>query len=324
MPAALPQDLPDSLIDQAIRWAVVLGSGTTTTAERADFDRWLEADHAHLNAWRRVQSIEQELAAAPAGLGANALRRTERARRDKRRLLSSLGGLAGLLLACLLLLLHPLWQMQQADQVTARHEQRQLTLPGGALVYLNGATALDIAREDGVLMLHLHRGEILVDSSAAALADKPRVLTTDGRFTPLGTRFVVVKQDAASELAVIEGQVRAEARGGAVAEARAGERWRVTPMGIVSLPGNGLAPAAWINGVIEADDAPLGDVLQRLGQRQSGWLHYDDDVAQLRVTGVFRLDDPASALKALEHSLPVKVQRLLPWWSRVALDDSRR
>jgi len=75
-----------------------------------------------------------------------------------------------------------------------------------------------------------------------------------------------------------------------------------------------LRPEAWVEGVVEADDAPLGRVLEALARHRHGWLRYDAAVAQLRVSGVFRLDDTDSALRALEQSLPIRIERTTDWW----------
>lgn len=313
------QDIPEHTLDQAIRWAVVLGSGQVSDSDRRAFDQWLAVSPENARAWERVQIIEGEFVAArpAARSGHRALRRLAQGRRHRRLTLGAGGLLSLLLLVGLSLQLLPFQLPWQPQYLTATAERRSIALEGGTRLHLNSRSALDIRRGAEGLVLELHRGELLVDSSAAAPADKPRVVTTEGRFRPLGTRFVVRKRGQSSELAVLEGKVALNAPGQAAQISAAGERWRLTGNDIHQLPESGLEPGAWAEGLLQADNARLGDLLEALNRHRRGWLLYDQQVAELRVTGVFRLDDTDSALTALENSLPVRVERRLHWWVKV-------
>jgi len=308
-------DLPDHLLDEAFRWAVVLGSGTRSDRDRREFERWLETPQ-HRVAWQRIEMIEQEFAAArdSAGVATKALERVEARRRTQ-----SLKRVVGALLSLVLLaglLLSPLRYLWQAQHVTG-DEGLAIELAGGARVYLDTDTAVDIEQVAGTTVVQLHHGRILVDSSAAVVADKPRVVTSDGSFTPLGTRFVVAREQSVTELAMLQGKVLIAVDDDQHAEASAGERWRVRADGIERMGGDGLQPGVWLDGVIEADNARLGDVLAALGRYRHGWLRCDPAIASLRVTGLFHLDDIDGALQALEQSLPVRVERTTDWWVSV-------
>lgn len=308
------RDIAETVLDAAFRWAVVLGSGTVAAAERHAFERWLQAAPEHGVAWRRIQIIEQEFATARGDASLRVLDRVD-ARRRVRRFGAALGTLLSLVLIAGVLLL-PLRHLWQGQYVTGRGEQRQLVLDGGALIRLDTDTALDLEQADGAPAVHLHRGRILVDSGAAAPAAKPRIVTAHGSFTPIGTRFVITSDGDGAELALLQGRVRIDA-GGQSIDARAGQRWRVGEHGIEALAGDGLQPGAWRDGVVEADAARLDDVLAELGRHRRGWLRCDPAIASLRVTGLFHLDDTDGALRALEQSLPVRVERTTDWWVSV-------
>ena len=96
---------------------------------------------------------------------------------------------------------------------------------------------------------------------------------------------------------------------------------RVADGEIQHLPATGLRADAWAEGIIEADDAQLGAVLDGLATHRHGWLLFDGDVAALRVSGVFRLDDTDRALAALERVLPIEIDRITGWVVRVRLRD---
>lgn len=309
------RDIPDSVLDEAFAWAVVLNSGSVDRRQRSDFERWLQMPH-NRTAWQRIEIIDQQFAAAR-GAGTRGLLALDCA--AARRRSAKLKTLAGSLL------LLPLWSVWQAQHVTDRHELKTLTLAGGARVYLDGDSSLDLEHVGGTSVLRLHRGRILVDSSAAKAADKPQVAAGHGRFTPVGTRFVVSTSGDGADLAVLEGRVRVNSVGdsdidgviGKPIEARAGERLRVTARGIESLGDDGLMPGSWLDGVIEADNARLADVVAALGRHHRGWLRCDPAIASLRVTGVFHVDDIDGALYSLQQSLPIQMARNTDWWLSV-------
>lgn len=313
---SMARDIPDSVLDEAFAWAVVLNSGNVDHRQRSEFERWLQAPQNRM-AWQRIEIIDKQFAAARSA-GTHGLQALDRASVRRRR--GKLKTLAGsvLLLPLTVFLLLPSWQ---AQHMTARNELKTLTLAGGTRVFLDADTSLDVARANGAAVLQLHRGRIMVDSSAAQAADKPQVAAGHGHFTPVGTRFVVSTSADQTDLAVLQGRVRArpdsDGLTGKPIEARAGERLRVTARGIESVTDDGLQPGSWTDGVIEADNARLDDVLAALGRYHRGWLRCDAAIASLRVTGVFHVDDIDGALHALQQSLPVQITRNTDWWLRV-------
>ena len=61
--------------------------------------------------------------------------------------------------------------------------------------------------------------------------------------------------------------------------------------------------------VLKVNDQPLGDVLQTLASYRHGLVRFDPQALQnLRVSGVFKLDDTAAALAALADNLPIQVE----------------
>ncbi|MDZ3994983.1 Protein FecR [Pseudomonas sp. Teo4] len=74
---------------------------------------------------------------------------------------------------------------------------------------------------------------------------------------------------------------------------------------------------AWTRGMLVVDNVRLADLLAELGQYRNGHLGVDDEVANLRVTGSFPLNDTDLALASLVPALPVKIERHTPWWVTV-------
>ncbi|MBF5055125.1 Anti-sigma factor FoxR [Alcanivorax sp. 521-1] len=310
-------DLPPAIIEAAIRWSVTLASGTADAAHRRDYQCWLEADERHRRAAERLAAIDDEVRGARrAGHGAtDTLDHLQRGRRRRRR-----RGLGGGLLVLVLVAVGLVGgdaSRLTRDYVTGTGERQRLTLPGGTRVVLNADTALDILEKGGHPTLRLHAGEILVDSEAAAPADKPRVLTEDGRLDALGTRFQVSTDGPGTRLTVLQGRVAVHATGGErLGEARPGGGWRLVD-GTLAPHASGLRAGGWVDGVVEARGASLGEVLEALAPYRAGWLGYAPEVADLKVTGVFQLSDTDAALDAIAQSLPVHLVHRTRWWVRV-------
>ena len=316
-PSPYADNIPENVLEQSFYWAMLLGDTEVSEHDRKAHQLWLAQSPIHQAAWQRIQMLEGQLShiqqSAPVD-GANALNRVAQQRQRR------YGKQAGALLSVLLLLgvgLHQSQDHWRYDYATSTGEQETITLPSGARVYLDSQTKLDIERQDQQPLLRLYQGQILVDSADAPQSKKPRVITDHGRFIPVGTRFVVHKQDDNSLLAVTKGVVKITTPQHSDLVKR-GQARRVDANGIQPLTRNGLSPDAWTDQLIEADNARLGDVLAALDQHYHGWLQYDAEITQLRVTGVFRLDDIEGALDSLQNSLPIQVDNKAGWWIRVS------
>ncbi|MNH32785.1 fec operon regulator FecR [compost metagenome] len=75
--------------------------------------------------------------------------------------------------------------------------------------------------------------------------------------------------------------------------------------------------SAWTRGMLVAVDWRLDDVLTELSRYRHGFLSCSPDIAGLRLSGNFLLDDSEGVLANLEDSLPVRVRRLTRYWVRV-------
>ncbi|MED5237956.1 MAG: FecR domain-containing protein [Pseudomonadota bacterium] len=311
-------NLPSDIIDQAISWAVVLSSGTDTESDRADYQTWLGRDERHAVAMERLALLDRDFDCVRGCQASKVLDTLSRQRGRKRRMRLASGGILSLVL------LFGSWLSIQdpyhwrADYVTDAGEFLRVDLPHGALLYLDGESAVNVEDQEGRSSIRLLAGTVLVDSHRASENAKPQVLTSEGRFRPLGTRFEVRRFSNATALSVLEGRVEAAGpHGDSLGIVKAGEQKVLRAGSMESLPSNGLAPGAWAEGVVEADNARLAAVLDVLAHHFPGRLAYAPEVADIRVTGVFHLSDSRSALEALQNSLPITVDRAADWWVTV-------
>ncbi|MNQ99620.1 fec operon regulator FecR [compost metagenome] len=94
---------------------------------------------------------------------------------------------------------------------------------------------------------------------------------------------------------------------------------------LVSLQAAGAGPVGtydeslpgWRDGVLMAQDQPLGDFLRELSRYRPGLLRWDPALEALRVTGSFRLDNTDRVLSLLAASLPVDVHSRTRYWITV-------
>lgn len=306
------------VLEAAIAWKLSLDNGSGTPDERSEFMRWHAASEEHARAWHQLGAMDQRVSAA-AGPARQALLQSRAGLR--RRIGKVGGGLAGMFLLSSLLAwvgapsLAPSYWL--ADQRTATGELRTLRLEDGTLLSLNSHTAVDIDYTGKQRVIVLHQGEISVETGHQ---DRRPLLvrTDDGRLRPLGTRFLVRREDDGTRLEVLQASVAAmPLNSGDEQVLREGQQVLMNANGLGRI---GTVPAgadAWTRGMLVVDNVRLADLLATLGQYRSGYLGVDDQVADLRVTGSFPLNDTDLALSSLVPALPVKVERHTQWWVTV-------
>jgi transmembrane sensor len=316
--------MADKTIAAAAQWYARLCADEVSAADVAAHGRWLAADPEHARIWRLVESLRGTLGAAPTRLAADTLNRADHhfARR-RAALRSGLGAMvlfgAGGALA---------WRTLPVERMTARYladyrmgagERRELLLTDGTLLWLDSASAVDVAVDARGRHITVHAGEILIDTEHAAPGLPPlRVTTLHGTVRPLGTRFTVNRQDSWTQVAVLRHAVELlPAEGGAALVLKAGEQGVLAGAGARHDGAITGEPDAWTRGQLIVDDMRLDDFIAQLDRYRSGRLSCDEAVASLRVSGAFPIDDTDRALAAVERALPVRVSRFTRYYTRI-------
>ncbi|MCY1342548.1 Protein FecR [compost metagenome] len=311
--------VPLRVLDEAIAWQLRLGSGEAHPEDEAAFARWHAAHSEHARAWSQLGMLDQNLAAASAPAARSALLRAPgESRRRLRRLAGT--GLSLLLAGALALTLGNRYlpvRYALADVVTHTGELRELRLADDTLVKLDSRTALDIRFDAQERRIVLLSGEIMVQTAHGD--SRPFIVETrDGRLRALGTRFLVQRADDGTLLSVLQSAVAA--RPERLTDEKViqqGQHVLVRRDGLGPLAANSATADAWTHGMLVVDNVPLGELIDRLGEYRSGHLGVDPAVAGLRITGSFPLRDTDLALKSLEPTLPVRIERSGDWWVKV-------
>lgn len=320
---------PDyATLEAAAEWFALLRSGAATEQERASWRCWLDQRDEHRDAWQFVdavsrrfetfQSRDEQQAAITALNSTGVLGSTGGAPLTRRRALNllALGTGAGVFgWAALRQVSMSDWaQSWGAAYRTATGEMRAVTLADGSRAWLNTATTLDVDYQKNLRRLRLFAGEVLIDTAHDATL--PFVVdTVHGRLRALGTRFTVRSDDAASLLSVSAGAVEIRtAKTGETRVVGAGRQLRFDGNHFATESAASAAAEGWINGVLLAEDLPLGALIDELKRYRHGHISVAPEVASLRVLGGFPLRDPDRVLAMLEDALPIRVRRTLPWW----------
>lgn len=309
-------------LQAAAEWFAQMRCGDVSASERAQWQAWLDASAEHRTAWQYVERISQGFAAvqdSPDPVAtANGLVKANQRLRQRRRALGSIVTLIGAgLLGRLLWTRSPLGETLlawQADYRTDTGEQREIALTDGSHVWLNTASAMNVAFDATTRRVSLLSGEVFV-ATAKDVTRPFYVETGQGRMQALGTRFNVRTQGDRTWLSVFEGAVDVRPReGNASVVIPAGRQVSFTRDTIGATETVDPAREAWTQGLLIARDMTLREVVTELRRYRHWHLGVADDVADLKVYGSFPLSDTDRALTMLATVLPIRVQRLLPWW----------
>ncbi|WP_445371810.1 FecR family protein [Methylomonas sp. HW2-6] len=308
--------IPASVKAEARAWWVKLDGASGDPALLAEFERWLAADAAHAEAYRRLQQLWSDLAEVEPGLVPVAADLPLQPPKPVSAKIRQRARLPLALAASLALWwLSPLSLGLRSDFHTGFGEVRDIALSDGSAVHLNGNSALLVQFGAGQRRLTLLRGEALFEVSPDP-ARPFQVQAGDGLITALGTAFNVRVDGDNVEVGVTEHSVALDVQRGSgrqhgvLAEGEQAMFSREDGIGPASAVDQ-LAATAWRRGKLVFENRPLGDVVAELNRYHRGLLLIGDAaLAERRVSGVFRTDQPLAVLAALESSLHIRSSRL--------------
>lgn len=319
-----PKNSP--LIDEAIEWLVLLRSGRATPADRARFSEWQALSPEHAEAVQAAKglwgimhrALEAEGLAVSHHDGYRCAQPILQRWRQRWRL-PALATAALLLLAASLHALHvtDLWL---SDHYTGTGEQREIVLADGSRAFLNTDSALSLEYTGSLRQVRLHRGQVLFTVAPEAI--RPFEVIADGaRVRALGTVFEIYKEPGGEiRIIVQEHAVRIRRNGmdggGASVQVARGEELRWGAEGDLGKPQsvNLQETSAWQRRKLFFKDRPLIEVVAEIDRYRAGAiLITQSTLRDLKVSGIFPLDDPEAVLSAVQKALDLQVTHLSPW-----------
>jgi transmembrane sensor len=318
-----PQTIIDQqLIDQAIAWGVRLRLRAANAGELQAFEAWRRADARHEAAWRRIETMQQELQlvrALPPQLAGQVLAASAQGALGRRRNAMKLmlgGAMVG---AGLYAARDSAWvQMATADYSTGVGHRRTVQLDDGSELVLNTDTAINVRYEASRRLIEVHRGEILITTGDDQLSPSRRpfmVSTDDGMMLARGTRFLVRKDAARTRLTVLEHAVELTSPGvEAPVLAMAGDSLYMSRQAIWKADVADFDPVAWTEGIIAAREMRMDQFVAELSRYRPGLLRCDPAVAAWPVSGVFQLHDTDRTIDVLLATQPVAARYRTRYW----------
>lgn len=315
-----------AVVRQAIEWMMRLNSQAASPRVRERCEQWRAAHPDHECAWQRVLSLNADLhsrfQALPASGAAFDALETSAQRLGRRQALKLLSGL--LVVGSSAYLARDLtpWQQWRADFATHIGERSGFALADGTRLQLNTDTAVDQHFSPTQRLIKLSKGEILITCGADAQSATPRPLLIScrhGTFEGLSGigrpgRFVVRQDEDRTRLSVTDGRVLIRSPGGSSVTVSAGQSYSVDGQRASLLPELNMDPGAWADGLIVTRNMRLGNFLAEVARYRHGYLACAQDVADLRLSGVFRLGDTDKLLAILPQTLPVQLKYRTRWW----------
>lgn len=297
-------DNQESARKAAARWYAELQDADADPALWSRFLIW-ERDPIHAAAFRQIEAalstLDRARYAAP---GAQARPTPSRTRWPL------LAGLAATLLlaafGAITLLGNNAPRAHTDIYATRIGEQETVTLPDGSTALLNTASRIEVTYSEDARHIRLTEGQALFE---VVKGETPFTVEAGGwDTTALGTTFEVYLPPEGVRVTLIEGSVN-------VAQDGAGEI--LAPGDQLTVSGDTLTreridptrALSWKSGMITFTDVTLAEAAAEMNRYSETKLRVDAQVANERLSGVFRAGDQEGFAAALEAFLPIEAER---------------
>jgi transmembrane sensor len=309
--------------DEAARWVVRHGEGVLTPAEQAQFDAWKQASPAHGDAFARLSGHWGDLDM----LAALADTPAEKPLWKRPAMWAGVGMAAAVALAAIVgfnqLSVPGTDARQMAEQPglgvygTKVGDQETITLADGSIVTLNTASRIEARMNEQERTVRLLEGEAYFE--VAHDPSRPfRVYAGDGMTVAVGTAFSVRLEKDRVHVVVSEGKV-AYSR---VADVSQPEPVAFVAAGEAALFGDRVVidridlaeidrKLSWTDGKLIFSGDPLSSVVADISRYTDIDFEFGtQDLADMRVGGVFGLGEVDDMLEALETNFGVRAERI--------------
>ncbi|WP_455926214.1 FecR family protein [Pseudomonas putida] len=302
------------VIDEAAQWMALVKSGHASPEELQAFHRWCDLDPRHAEVVARMggglgRLPVEALRGMPRSSIVNSINSPSSRRQFLGKSVSVLGlGLLGVGLARFYGLFPEAGQVQ-----TVTGERRSLSLADGSALTLNARTEVVVRFTPSERRVLLRSGEIMVD--VARDPGRPFVVETEhGQMRALGTRFLVQSDSNATRIVMLHSQVQITTRAGLAQIVQAGQSAWFDRAGQLQVQVASGYEGAWLDGLLEVHDRPLSEVVAHLRDYRRGIIVLRPEIAELRLSGLYFLDDSDRTLQLLQRSLPISVRYHTPLW----------
>lgn len=309
----------DDVIDNATRWIVLLRSGNASEADWQAYRQWRAQDPRHEQLCAQLETrlgvFKVPIAQGVSGKVLQQALNTPGT--SRRKLLQGALACTGVALgASLLVSQRTALGELTADVSTGTAERRTVSLPDGSELFLNAKSAVDLDFSGPHRIVRLLDGELRV-KVAVNPATPFQLVTPQALIQVLGSDLTVREREGQGLVVALKGALQIARQGLETLQLQTGhevsyDRYGFSPVRVMS-----LGAAAWVDGLLEVRDVPLAQIIEALRPYRGGVLRIDPAVAELRVSGMFRLDKTEQVLDTLARTLPIQVQRRSDYWVTV-------
>lgn len=291
MPPSAPPSQEQQIQEEAALWFARLRGESVSGQQRAAFARWLAADPAHAREFKILEQIWDD--------SAHLQRQAPPARQALQR---------GLALGCVILVcgwLGLLWFDGRVS--TEAGEVRHVQLDDGSKLAIAPQSRLRISIDEKQRRIDLLAGEIAVN--VAVDSQRPFAIYAGGNtIRDIGTRFAVFTDPRHTRVTVAEGIVEIVPAEGKRLRLQAGQAAEIAEGKSAQLQRIEHSTAlAWTRGQLEFDGQALADVIAELNRFRRTPIVLDaSGLAQIRISGVFLIDDDEAAPRALQQIAPIR------------------
>lgn len=304
-----PRSDEDRLWEEALDLIMRLQADPANPVTLELIRTWRQRSETNEAAWAEIAEIHRMtghlLSPPPAG---------SRPRLSRRALL--LGGLVGLGGIAAATQAPRLLLEAEADFLSAKAEILNLPLQDGTRVTLGPDSALKLAYSNTRRGVELLGGMAYFEVAPDRV--RPFMVRSGGvTATAMGTAFEIGTEDARTSVAVDHGRVRVESplvpRG---EELDAGGWIALDPSRATTDRGTREVGqvASWRNGLLVVERETIASAVARIGRWQPGSVVIADlELGNQQVSGVYDLENPLQALRAVVYPHGGKVREIGPW-----------
>jgi len=309
--------------DEAARWVVRHDEGSLTPAEQAQFEAWKQASQAHADAFSRLSGHWKDLDLL-AGLADTP---AEKPLWKRPQLWAGIGMAAAVMFAVIVGVNQFSGPHQATQQVaeqpglgvykTKVGDQEKITLADGSVVTLNTNSRIEARMNGTERTVRLLQGEAFFE--VAHDASRPfRVYAGDGVTVAIGTAFSVRLEKDSVQVVVSEGKVSYSR----VVDVQEPEPVAFIAAGETALFGENVVidkidlaeidrKLSWTDGKLVFSGDRLSSVVADISRYADIRFEFDtQDLADMRVGGVFGLGEVDDMLEALETNFGVRAERI--------------
>jgi transmembrane sensor len=307
------QPQPD-IIDTAAAWMARLWADDVSPEDKQACEHWRQQNPEHEQAWQILASMAKRFDRLPEH-AANSALLTSTPNSSRRQFLQWVGIFVGSASMGFGIHKTDVWQQAMSDYSTAIGETRDVQLADGSHLQLNTDTAIDVVFNGKQRLIHLNQGEVFISTGhAAEFVNQPFiVMTAQGQIEALGTQFNVRQDANITEVTVIQDRVLIH-HSQQQLTLNAGEKIRFNQHQLAKVLKADPAITSWRQHKLVAEQMPVSQFINELSRYRSGILRCDDAVADLKVSGVFPLNDTDKALQQMAQALPVSIHSRTRYW----------